>query len=156
MKHRFLIICIAAFVFSGCVPPIGSIYGDGNGNGNGNGNGANSGFDTLWVIPNRLFYERGDIFDTAKDLQIFTSDKGLVRQVSPDEPDLTITISESSSFGDPRNPVVLGPDPYVFPLPGIYFIEIAYNDKTARYTIEVKGYFVPPGEGSDFVDIIWL
>jgi hypothetical protein len=144
----FFIICIAVCVLSGCVPPVGYIGG--------NGTGANSGFSTLWVITNRLFYEKGDYFNPLNDLQIFSLDTGLTREVSPSETGVTITISEISSFGDPVNPTVVGPVPYAFPLPGIYFIEVDYNSKTARYTVEVRGYYVEPGEGSDFVDIIWL
>jgi hypothetical protein len=153
IKHGFFMLGIAVCVLSSCAPPIGSIDGLGGG-----GKGVNSGFDALWVIPNRLFYEKGDIFNQADDLQIFTSDSGLVRQVDPSEPDVTITIYEISSFGDPINPTPVGPAPpyYTFPLPGIYFIEVGYNSKKARYTVEVRGYYVEPGDGSNFINIIWL
>jgi hypothetical protein len=155
-KHLsgLFIIGIAACVLSGCAPPIGFVGGSGSGYGN--DNGADSGFDALWIIPNRLFYEKGDYFNVVEDLQIFTSDSGLTRQVSPAETGVTITISEISSFGDPKNPTLVGPAPYVFSLPGIYFIEVGYNSKKARYTVEVRGYYVESGDGSDFIDIIWL
>jgi hypothetical protein len=154
MKHLsgFFIICIAAIALSGCAPPVGSIYDSG-----GEGPGKGSDFDTLWIIPVRLFYESGHRFDPDEDLQIFSSDTGLVRLVSPDEEGVTITISESSLTGEPRNPTVVERDnPHRFNLPGIYFIEVGYKGKTARYTVEVRGYFYEPGDGSDFVNINWL
>jgi hypothetical protein len=153
MKHLpgIFIVIFAAGVFSTCSPPAGTI--DSSGNGTGNGNGGRSGYDTFWLIPERLFYESpADSFNQYDDLQIMTSDNGLVRQVDPDEPGVVIEISEKLSLG-------YGPPyflPFVFQKPGIYRIEVRYNVKRAAYTVEVRGYYVPPGSGSDFLDIIWL
>jgi hypothetical protein len=158
----FLTIILAVCVLSNCSPPAGSIDnsgnngGNGNGNGNGNSNGGNSGYDTLWVIPTRLFYEKGEKFLREYDLQIFSADNGIVRQVNPAESGVIITISETSTFGDPRNPVIVGAAPHPLTFPGIYRVEVKYNSKDARYSFEVRGYYNPEGDGSGFLDIIWL
>jgi len=147
-----LITIFAVFVLSNCSSPAGSIDSSGNGNGNGN-NGSD--YDSMWVIPNRLFYESGEKFIREYDLNIFSADKGIVRKVDPAEPGVQITISETSAFGDPKNPVVVN-SPLPLTFPGIYRVEVLYNNKDARYTFEVRGYYNPEGDGSGFIDIIWL
>ena len=150
-----LFIILAVFVLTGCPQPVGGI-GGGNGNGNSNGNGSGSGdLDFLWLVPNRYLYETEERFERDYDLQILVAEDGYVKEIAPDTSGVVIEIIENPGLISEVSTIVT--DMYhPFSLPGRHIVSVTYNGRSARYSIEVRGTFTNPGDGSEFVDIIWL
>ena len=137
-------------VFTGC-DPIGSIN---NGGDDDNGNGTGS-LNFLWLVPNRFLYETEERFDREYDLQILVAENGYIREIPSDDSDITIEIIENPGLTS-ESSTVLTNTFYRFVLPGRYIISVSYGERSSRYSIEVRGTFVNPGDGSDFFGIIWL
>ena len=149
MKHLFtklLFIFLAVCFITGCRQPIGTLF-DGGGGGAGD-------LSFMWVNPNRLLYETSDRFVRDQDLQILVAEDGVVKEIPPDDPRVTIEIIENP--GLTSEAVTTVDTHFPFSLPGRHIVSVKYNEKSARYSVEVRGTYAGGGDGSDFVDIIWL
>ena len=148
MKHLFtkLILTLLAICFiTGCQQPVGIITQQGGGSG---------GMDFMWLVPNRLLYETYDRFDAQDDLQILVAEDGAVKEIPHDSVSVTIEIIENPGLTS-ETITVIGTY-FPFSLPGRHVISVRYNDKSARYSIEVRGTYTGGGDGSDFINFIWL
>jgi hypothetical protein len=150
------IIFLAICGITGCAPPVGSIINDG-GNGGGNGGGGKE-YDFLMLRPNRILYEvdggMDGRFDRAADLRVFVAENGDYREIDPNDPDLTIeVIMNPGMMGETVTAVNTH---FPFSEPGRHVIRGTYNSKTDEYSIEARGTFVNPGDGSGIIDLTWL
>ncbi|MCL2764626.1 MAG: hypothetical protein FWD40_05035 [Treponema sp.] len=155
MKQFLLLpffIFFAVCALTGCPQPVGVIGG--NGNGNISDKGA-SDFDFLWLVPNRYLYETEERFERDYDLQILVAEDGYIKKVAPDESGVVIEIIENPGLSSENSTIVTSTF-HPFSLPGRHIVNVEYNGKSAHYSIEVRGTFTNPGDGSDFIDIIWL
>jgi hypothetical protein len=157
---KFLIlltVCAVMGALSGCRQPVGTIDSgnSGSGNGNGNGNGKTDELNFMWLVPNRFLYETEERFERDFDLQIMVAENGVVKEIAPSDPNVKIEIIENPGLTSESVTVVTGLY-YPFSLPGRHIVQVTYIDKTARYSIEVRGTFTGGGDGSDFLDLVWL
>ena len=149
MKRLFVltyIILILCFI-TGCRQPIGTLTENSNG-----GNGID--LEILLVYPNRLLYETYDRFEPSNDLQILVAEEGLLREVLPSDPRIIIEITENPGLTSETTSVVSTHFP--FSLPGRHIINVKYNNENRHYSVEVRGTYQGGGDGSDFLDIVWL
>lgn len=157
--NRFIYLLIylsILFNLTGCTQPVGDIVHNSSGNGSGNGNGVN--YDFLMLRPNRILYDAdggaNGRFDRQADLRVFVADNGEFKSLDPADSLLTIEVIENPGL---NSEVITAVNTHhIFSLPGRYIIRGTYNEQSDEYSIEVRGSFVNPGDGSDFVDIIWL
>ena len=141
-----LLIFLAICFITGCQQPVGIVTNSGGGAGN---------MDFMWLVPNRLLYETYDSFNAQNDLQILVAEDGVVKEIPYDSPSVTIEIIENPGMTSEKAAPVRGMY-FPFSLPGRHIINVKYNDKSARYSIEVRGTYTGGGDGSDFLDLIWL
>ncbi|MCL2276910.1 MAG: hypothetical protein FWC21_03340 [Treponema sp.] len=145
--------------FAACSEPVGNLDGSGNGNGNGGGNGGSVMYDFLMLRPNRILYDAdggaNGRFDRSADLRIFLADNGEFKSIDPSDSGLTLEVIENPGLTS-ETVTVINNGYHPFSIPGRYIIRGTYGSNIDEYSIEVRGSFVNPGEGSDFVDIIWL
>jgi len=148
----FLAICVSC-----CSQPVGDLSPNAKG-GNGNGNGTGVYYDFLMLRPNRILYDADGgadgRFDRQADLRVFVADNGEYRSLDPVDRFLTIEVIENPGMTSENITVVN--THHVFSLPGRYVIRGTYNGYSDEYSVEVRGSFINPGDGSDFVDMIWL
>ena len=149
---RLFIIFLAVCGITSCAPPVGSIS-DGSGNGNGNGITA----EFLLLRPNRILYEiDGGIdgsFDRSEDLRAFVTDNGEFKPIDPTDPLLMLELILNPGGFETIVEIITH---YPFSEAGRHIIKGTYNGKTDQYSIEVRGSFVNPGEGSGSVEIEWI
>jgi len=142
----FLLLAAAVFVTAACSVPVGAIDG---------GPGMIGGDDALWAVPNRLFYDldaHNGEFDRSTDLQVFYSDRGIIRVVPLEE--AQIYIIENPQIPDNKIPIN-GSGKYLFLRSGRKNIEIHYKGLTTWYTVEVRGITFGSSD-DDFTNIIWF
>jgi len=147
MKHlilKTLLILLAICFITGCQQPVGIVTQPGGG----------SGMEFMWLVPTRLLYETYDRFDAQDDLQILVAEDGAVKEIPHNSANVTIEIIENPGMASESTTIISSY--YPFSLPGRHVISVKYNDKTARYSIEVRGTYTGGGDGSDFLDLIWL
>jgi hypothetical protein len=156
-----LLIVFLALCLSGCRQPVGSISpgSDGSGgNGNGVGNPVRNNYEFLMLRPNRILYEADGgadgRFDRLNDLRVFVADNGEFIPLASTDPALIIEVIENPGMSSEAVTAVNTHFP--FALPGRHLIRGTYHGFTDEYSIEVRGTYVNPGDGSEFVDIIWL
>jgi len=155
--RRLLVILILLVLcgFSSCIEPVG--YIDSNGNGIGNGSGSQ--YEFLMLRPNRILYDvnsgADSRFSRQQDLSVFLADNGEFKKIETSDSGLILEVIENPGLNS-ETITVVNNGYYVFSIPGRYLIRGTYNEKSDEYSVEVRGSFINPGEGSDFVDIIWL
>ena len=157
MKHFFtgFMIFLVIAVLTGCTHPVGNIDRDGNGNGNGNGTGD---LNFMYLVPHRLLYETDQWFIPIEDLQIIYVENGLMRELPPYTPGVEIDVLLNAHNVDnpPAIPVMPNSTEYKLITPGRHQIRVTYNEKSSRYTIEVRGTYSGGGDESDFLGSTWL
>ena len=142
----FLLIAAAVLVTAACSAPVGAIDG---------GSNRVSGDDALWAVPSRLFYDmdaHNGEFDRRTDLQVFFSDKGIIRVVPLEQ--AQIYIIENPRTPEIKHPIN-GSGKYLFLRAGRKNIEINYNGLTTWYSVEVRGITFGSSD-DDFTNIIWF
>jgi len=158
MRHLLteLLIIIFSSVIIGCGSPVGSIS-DGGGNGGDGGSGRGQ-YDFLMLRPKRILYEvDGGVdgrFSRADDLTVFVADDNGYRSLDLSDPGLKLEVVIYP--GTMAEEITAVTTYFPFSLPGRHIIRGTFGGKTDEYSIEVRGNLVNPGEGSGFVDIIWL
>jgi len=150
-----LTIFFSVCVITGCAQPVGSISNEG---GKGNGNGSKDEYDFLMLRPNRILYEvDGGVdgrFDRAADLRVFVADGEGYRAIDTSDPNLKLEIIMNPGMIAESVSVITTHFP--FSEPGRHIIKGTYGGETDEYSIEVRGTLVNPGEGSGFIEMIWL
>jgi len=163
MRHILtflLLIFLTVCVLTGCPQPAGSINNNGGGgNGNGNGDGGTI-YDFLMLRPNRILYELdGGVdgrFSRADDLRVFVADDEGYRSLDPYADGLKLEIIMNPGMPSSETVTEIKNSYFPFSEAGRHVIRGTYGGKTDEYSIEVRGSLVNPGEGSGFVEIIWL
>jgi len=148
MRHLLtgLLIIIFSSVITGCGSPVGSIS-DGGGSGRGQ-------YDFLMLRPKRILYEVDGRFSRADDLTVFVADDNGYRSLDLSDPGLRLeVVIYPGTMAEEITPVTTY---FPFSLPGRHIIRGTFGGKTDEYSIEVRGDFANPGDGSGFVGIIWL
>jgi len=163
MRHILSILFIlflSVCVITGCSSPAGSILDDGSGDGDGNGddNGnSRDHYDFLMLRPNRILYEvdggADGRFDRSADLRVFVADDKGYRALDVNDSDLVLELIMNPGLAGESTAVLSAYFP--FSEPGRHTVKGTYNDKTDEYSIEVRGTFVNPGDGSGFIGIEW-
>jgi hypothetical protein len=121
--------------------------------GNGNGGGAGD-LSFMWLVPNRLLYETEDRFVRDEDLQILVAEDGAVKEIPPASSSVLIEMIGNPGLSSEYISVVGSHFP--FSMPGSDIVHVTYAGNSARYSPEVRGTFAGGGDGTEFVDIIWL
>jgi len=153
MRHilSVFIIFFSVCVITGCDSPVGNIS-DGGGNGYGRGQ-----YDFLMLRPKRFLYELDSgadgRFDRVADLSVFVADDDGYRMINILDPNLTLEIIMNPGFAGETTVVIN--TLFTFSEPGRHIIRGTYGNKTDEYSIEVRGTFVNPGDGSGFIGIEW-
>ena len=155
-----LLFFLAVNVFTGCREPVGSLSGGNGTNGNGGGSGyiGSGEFDFLWLRPNRILYDVNEgsngRFERERDLRVFVADDGGFFQLNTS--DINLKIEVIMHPGMSSEIVLEANSVFVFTETGRYIIRGTFNGKSDEYSIEVRGSYVNPGDGSGFLDWIWL
>lgn len=139
----FLSICV-----SGCSPPVGNF-------GNGSGSGTLE-LDFMWLVPSRLIYETEQSFDKYQDLQILVAEDGVVKEVPVTHEDVKVEVLYFDSQLDDPVPAPVTNRFFEFAFPGRHAVKVTYKEKSAQYSVEVRGTATGEGDGSDFFDTVWL
>lgn len=147
----FLFISFTVCFITGCRQPVGGVGGiDAD-----EGDGDTADLNFLWLVPNRLLYETEERFERDNDLQIMVVEEGKIKSVPPSDSGVTIAIIENPGLSS-ENVTVVTSMYHSFSLPGRHVVQVKYDNKSAKYSIEVRGNFTNPGDGSDFMEIVWL
>jgi hypothetical protein len=146
-----ILIILTAMALIGCRQPVGSID-----TGTGDGGKGTGDLNYLLVLPTRQLYETEERFERDNDLQILVAEDGIIKEIPPDDSSIKIEIIENPGLAS-ESITVVNTMYYPFSLPGRHLVQVTYNEKfTRNYSIEVRGTFTGGGDGSDFMDIIWL
>jgi len=164
MKHLLarLLIIFSVCIIS-CAEPVGSIAGGGgSGSGGYGGSDSNGGSsrgqsDFIMLRPKRILYDANSTtdgkFDRNTDLSVFITDENGYRMLDTNDPGLLLEIIMNYGFAGESTVVI--DTIFPFSIPGRHVVRGTYGGKTDEYSIEVRGSFVDPGDGSGIVDIVW-
>jgi len=152
MKRLFRILAVFLTVcaFLSCRQPIGSLDTNGNGNGAGSGD-----LEFLWLVPARILFETEQWYTPKEDLQIMYAGDGVVKEIPYNTPGVKIELHEHYE-GDYPNVIPLTNGELRLNTAGRHQIKVMYNNRTARYVIEVRGTYSGGGDESDLFDTVWL
>ena len=117
--------------FTGCAPPVGQL--------------SDSALELL-VVPQRMVYNPGDLFQRDSDLSVFTSSNGILTPVNIATVDISIK-------EDPTRPdsASLVNGKYQLIYTGRKIIVLSYQGLTAEYSIEVRNLNGGNGGGGNVI-----
>lgn len=150
LLRTLLLISLTVCFITGCREPAGGIAGDGI------GDGGSGDLEFLWLVPNRFLYETEEQFDRYNDFQVMYAAEGVVRSIPTNNGEVAVELIRYTILGPEMPTIPLNNRYHSFLLAGRYEVQVTYRGMTEKYSIEVRGSFVNPGDGSDFIDIIWL
>ena len=124
----FPLFFIAVAFTAGCSSPIGGLLVDSN---------RGTALDYIKAKPKRFLYDKGDLFEPAKDVKVIGVFGGVENEIDIDKVEIKIINDPGYAGSEPPDIV---PDNQVgLPLvtDGIKDIVITYNNMETRYTIAV-------------------
>jgi hypothetical protein len=150
---KFVLTVLTIFSLCGlinCSQPIGTLEG---------GGGVRHLEDSFWLVPRRQLYQIDERFYRNEDFQIFMVENGGVVEIPPETPGVTVEISGNLYLSTEFHDLLANevpPPPYSFHRVGRHIVNVEYEGREGRYSLEVfspnNGNSIGGDEG---IGIIW-